>query len=259
MFNKKDLIRLGISFVIILTVASLLSFFETEQKPKDKKRKKKRTTTSLKEEDQMSSSSAALMVSAPILSIGKPDSTKLPDRTDSELLNDTNEQEIPTDPEYLPENVNEKYYRMKFNDNTQQMREQDAHPNISHHDQDTLASSLNRDELIAQNRELREVVTTLQVELDKQRTYVNTERQGRILAENQIKAEARLRAEAEDVLRLQSTEFGKQRDNLDVLLQNERRKSQQQQEKLHILEAKITYVRTKGMDGQSVEANDVYS
>jgi len=261
MFDKKDLYRWGISFVIVLTVAALLSVFESDDEPADKRRRKKKIITTQKEEE-MSSSTAALMVSAPILSIGKPDSTKLPERNESELQNDTNEQDISTEPQYLSENVNEKYYRMKFGEPAQSSAE--AMPSHANNMQPNTpsANGLDQEQLILQNADFRETITCLQVELEKQRSYVNSERQGRIFAENQSKAESRLRAEAEEVLRLQIAESLKQRESLEAQLQNERRRIQQLQEKQHILEAKLTYIRTKEMEGQTSNpepTNDVYT
>jgi len=122
MYLEKNLYRLGISVFFILTVASFLSIFEFEDKPKRKKKKNRRTEI---EEDKMSSSSAALLVSSiPVLSIGKPDSTKIPYRNEDELMDDDDNQETRTEPEYLSnENINEKYYRMKFSGSNNEISE----------------------------------------------------------------------------------------------------------------------------------------
>jgi len=249
----KDLYRkIGISFVFIIAVASVLAIFEIDDKPK---RKKKRLSTPRQtNEEKMSSSTAALLVSAPSTQIGKPDATKiLPDRSDQAY----------SEPEYLPENnntsenINEKYFRMKFIEPTPTYPTaplQDA-PEINQDQQDitTTYSSRNQDQ--SEIEQLRETIETLQNEIEKHMNYANTERQARVFTENQLKAESRLRVEAEDILRLQSAEYEKQKHTLETSLQNERRKGQMLEEKLHILQAEITYLRTKGMDNNNESAS----
>jgi len=250
----KDLYRkIGISFVFIIAVASVLAIFEIDDKPK---RKKKRLSAPRQtDEEKMSSRTAALLVSAPSTQIGKPDTTKiLPDRNDQAY----------SEPEYLAENnnntsenINEKYFRMKFVEPTPTYPTaplQDA-PEIIQDQQDIPVTYSSRNQDQSEIEQLRETIETLQNEIEKQMNYANTERQARVFTENQLKAESRLRVEAEDILRLQSTEYERQKHTLETNVQNERRKVQMLEEKLHILQAKITYLRTKGMDSNNESAS----
>jgi len=164
MVNKTLLLRFGISVLFFLSVATFFSVFEIEDKPKKQKRLKNYTTQST------ASSSAALLV-RPSLSIGKPErTTKLEEKSedDDQLVNseeNVNPNENFTLEQGTLENINKRSSLQNPEDSTK-----DTEPFGGE-----------------QNEELKESIKCLELELEKQKSYVISERQAKLFVENQLK------------------------------------------------------------------------